>query len=250
MTLLTAAVALTACWCFAQPTTAPNPAGDQQQKLVLPPPEVDVEQIFQQLQGNDQAGSAAAALQWLLRREDALKLGYFQAEAIRFNVEHVTQVRAADGTWRLVEAAYLSRNADRFGGIEHRPRWPVAYVFDPRGRLRDWVPDYDVAILQDINRDGDLDLAAYLDSPKRVIVYSFQRGRSRELLRVDEVPEHGDLIRTFPGAHGGEVQVREKPLAIIDNNVGAPRQLKVASHGIYEWDARQQRYVSRGAGEK
>jgi hypothetical protein len=206
-----------------------------------PPSDTNVARALQQLQ---EPGRADAALHGLLRREDALQLGYFHTESTRFSVERVTEVAAPDGTWRLVEAAYLSRIADRSRGGELRARWPVAYVFDPGGRLRDWVHDYDVAILEDVNRDEDLELVAYLDSPKRVIVYSCGRGRSRELLRVDEVPEHGDLIRSVPGEHGGEYQIREKPVALIDdNNPKAPRRLKVANHGIYRWDDGQQRYV-------
>jgi hypothetical protein len=243
MTLLLAALALTGCRGLGHADTAADAARETEQPRALPPDATHVARMLHQLQHSDPARSAAA-LQWLLTEEDANELGYFHTESIGFSVEDVSEVQAADGVWRLVHAAYLSRIADRSRGGERRARWPVAYVFDPRGRLRDWVHDYDVAILEDVNRDGDLELVAYLDSPKRVIVYAYGRGRSRELLRVDEVPEHGDLIRSVPAEHGGEYQIREKPVALIDDDdPNAPRRLNVANHGIHRWDAGQQRYV-------
>lgn len=170
-----------------------------------------------------------AALQWLLRREGAEKLGYFQDESIRFDVTGVIKVSTRDETWRLVECEYLSRRADRSGHTEFRARWQVAYVFDAKGRLRDWVNDYDVAVLRDINGDGLLELAAYLDSPKRVIVQSFEPGRSRKVLRVDDVPERGELLARTPGKEGRVLGLRKAA------KTGCRRLARRAVEGCTAW---------------
>ena len=243
VTLLLATLALSACRDLANPKIVTNKPSEGEQTLALPRDASDVARMLQQLQHSD-SSTSTAALQGLLTRDDSNYLGYFHTESIRFSVDRVSERRAADGVWRLVEATYVSRIADRSRGGERRAHWPVAYLFDPRGRLRDWVNDYDLAILEDLNRDGDLELVTYLDSPKRVIVYTLRRGRSRELLRVDQVPEHGALIRRAPAEHGGEYEIRERPVAVVeDSDPKAPRRLKVANHGIHRWDAEQQRYV-------
>jgi hypothetical protein len=230
-------------WGAADPTVPLAPGSVQEQRLVLPAREADVAQIFEQLDGKDE-GVKESALQWLLRRGEAEKLAYFHTEAIRFSVEAVTKVSVRDETWRLVECVYLSRTAERSGPAEYRARWAVAYVFDAKGRLRDWVDDYDVAVLRDINGDGFVELVSYIDSPKRVIVYCYEPGRSRELLRVDGVPEHGELLKRTPLKEGGEYMTYEKPVEVISDNAAPAARLKVAEHGVYEWDARQQRYVN------
>ena len=231
-----------ALWCAADPVALFKPGSVQGQHLTLPPQNTGLSDIFKGLFAAD-PDAKEAAVQWLLRRENAQDLGYFHRESIRFSVDKVNEVAGPDGTWRLIECVYLSRNADISGHTEYRARWPVAYVFDPQGRLRDWVHDYHVAILQDLNGDNDLELVAYLDSPKQVIVYSCQRGRSRELLRVDDVPAFGRILRRYPGPDGGEIQEYEKPVEIVIQQTGL-HQLKIANHGIFSWDAKLQRYIA------
>jgi hypothetical protein len=233
-------------WSAADPAVALVPGSVQEQRLVLPAREADVAHILEQL-GRKEQGVGEASLQWLLRREEAERLSYFHTNSIRFSVEAVTKVSVRGDTWRLVECVYLSRDAERSGPTEYRSRWAVAYVFDGKGRLRDWVEDYDVAVLRDINNDGQVELVAYIDSPKRVIVYSYEPGRSRELLRVDDVPEHGDLLKRTPRKEGGEYMTYEKPVELIADNASSAARMKVAQHGVYKWDARQQRYVNETA---
>ena len=233
---------IAASWCTADPGAIFKPGSVHEQHLKLPAENTDLSEIFKRLSASDPEVKEAA-LQWLLRRENAQDLGYFHRESIRFSVETVNEVKGPDGTWRLIECAYLSRTADISGHTEYRARWPVAYVVDPQGHLRDWVHDYDVAILRNLNGDKDLELVAYLDSPKQVIVYSYQRGRSRELLRVDDVPEHGRLLKSYPAPQGGEYQEYEGPVEIVIQQTG-PQQLKIANHGIFSWDTRSQRYIA------
>jgi hypothetical protein len=229
--------------CAADPGVPLVPGSVQEQRLVLPPKDTDVAQILKQLEGKEE-GVKEAALQWLLRRAGAEELAFFQTESIRFSVEAVTQVLVKGERWRLVECAYLGRRAERSGPTEYRARWSVAYLFDSRSRLRDWVADYDVALVQDINADGKPELIAYIDSPKRVIVYSYEPGRSRELLRVNGVPEHGELLKRTPRKEGGEYMIYEKPVELIADKGTPAVRLKVAEHGVYKWDERQEQYVN------
>jgi len=198
----------------------------KEQHNEVPPETTELRTIFEQLQA-DEAPVKEGALLWLLRRERATDLGYFHRESIRWGVDAVRQVQAGGILWRLVECRYLSRTADRSRSVEFRAVWPVAYLFDDLGRLRDWVTDYDVLFLDDLNADGRVELFAYIDSPKRATMYSYDRGRCRELLRVDQVPEGADAIRVMSGKNGG------------------PRNVEVAGRGTYEWDAASERYVSR-----
>jgi hypothetical protein len=238
--LVAATLSLAACWCVADPGMIVKAGSVKEQPLPLPPPQANVAQIVAQLESG-KSPAAEAAVQWLLRREEALKLGYFQTESIRFWVARVTPARAGGQLWRLVECSYLSKSAEQSGPNEYRARWDVAYLFDERGRLRDWVNDYDLAIVRDINGDGRLELVAYIESPKRVIVYSYETGRSRELLRVDDVPETGDLVERKPAKGGGEVRVYEKPVAVVGDK--PPLRIKVALHGFYRWDEKAERFV-------
>jgi hypothetical protein len=245
LTVVCVGAMLVTSWLSADPVVPVVPGSVQEQRLDLPSTDADVAQIFEQLQGNEGKDDevSEASLQWLLRRQGAEKLSYFHTESVRFDVAGVTNVTLRNETWRLVECEYLSRIADRSRGTEYRARWKVAYVFDAKGTLRDWVDDYDVALLRDINADGDVELVAYIDSPKRVIVYSYERG-SRELLRVDGVPEHGEFLESNPGKEGGQYITYEKPVAIIADNAAPVACLKLAQHGLYKWDAKQQRYVN------
>ncbi len=233
---------LTASWAVADRAGVFAPGGVQEQRLELPPVNADIARIFEQLDEKH-----PAALQWLLRREGADKLSYFDTEAIRFDIKRVTKVPVGDETWRLVECTYISGDAMHSSAVEYRACWPVTYVFDTRGRLRDWVDDYDVAVLRDINGDGQVELVADLDSAKRVIVYTYKPGRSRELLRVDGVPEHGELLESKPQNAGGQYNTCEKPVEIIVDPAAPAARLKVAQHGLYKWVAKQQRYVNESA---
>jgi hypothetical protein len=76
---------------MADPTVPLAPGSLQEQRLVLPPREADVAQIFEQLDGKDE-GVKESALQWLLRREEAEKLPYFHTgggngDAARFSCQ-------------------------------------------------------------------------------------------------------------------------------------------------------------------
>jgi hypothetical protein len=240
LTLCAMLLSLATYWCRADSTIIVKPGTVKAQALSLPPEETDLQQIFAQLK-SVKAEECAAALQWLLRRERALELSYFQTDSIRFWVERVTRARAGEQVWRLVECSYLSKTAEQSGSHEYRARWDVVYLFDESGRLRDWVNDCDVAIARDINGDGKLELVAYIDSPKRVIVYNYQTGRSREVLRVDNVPEVGELLKRTPATGGGEVQVYEKPVTLVGDK--PPLRIKVARHGFYKWDPKAESFV-------
>jgi hypothetical protein len=80
MTLLLAALALTGCRDLRTPKTATNPASEREQPLIRPSDATSVAHMLHQLLHSDQSESAAA-LQWLLTREDASELGYFHAES-------------------------------------------------------------------------------------------------------------------------------------------------------------------------
>jgi len=201
-----------------------QPGTVKEQHNTIPPEGTPLAAIFEQLEAKEDKVKEGAVL-WLLRREKATALAYFQKESIRFGVDRVRRVEAGGILWRLVECRYLSRTAELSGGLEHRAVWNVAYLFDDLGRLRDWVDDYDVLFLDDLNADGHVELFAYIDSPKRAIMYSYDRGRARELLRVDGVPEGAEAIRVIAG---------EK---------GKPSRVAVAARGTFEWDARSECYV-------
>ncbi|MHC5040497.1 MAG: TolB family protein, partial [Planctomycetota bacterium] len=199
--------------------------GDEEQKLDLPPETTALSVIFNRLEA-EKPGVREAALQWLLRREKALALGYFQRESLRFDIQEVRKTTAGGIEWRLVECIYTSKQAMISGPAVYRAKWPVAYLFDDLGRLRDWVNDYDVLFFEDLTADGRLELFYFEDSLKRVFMVSHGRGRSRELLRVDDMPRRmGVPIRILPGP-------KDKP-----------RQVFVATHGVFKWDDKAKRYI-------
>jgi hypothetical protein len=209
---------------FGDVTMPFRPGSVNEQHNEIPPETTPLASIFKQLEAEEDAVKEGALL-WLLQRERATDLAYFQRESIRFGVDRVRKAEIRGILWRLVECRYLSRTAEIIGGIERRAVWSVAYLFDDLGNLRDWVDDYDVLFLDDLNADGRVELFAYTDSPKRAIMYSYDRGRARELLRVDGVPEGVEAIRVIAG---------EK---------GKPFRVAVATGGTFEWDARLERYV-------
>lgn len=223
---------LCAALAFADVVAPYPPDSLEEQHNVIPPENTDLANVFEQLDSK-QAAVNEGALLWLLRREKGEDLGYwsFPAKSIRFGVEHVRKAQVGGIDWRLVECRYLGRNRELISGHEWRANWQVAYLLDGLGRLRDYVDDYDVLFLDDINADGRVELFVYQDSPKRALMYTYDRGRARELLRVDHVPEGAHAIRIVPGA-GGE-----------------PKQVEVAGHGVYRWDARSERYVPTAASD-
>jgi len=218
------AVALHDYRAFGDVTAPLRPGSVKEQHNEVPPENAELSFIFEQLEA-EEAAVKEGGLLWLLRQNKATDLGYFQKESITFGVDRVRKVEVGSILWRLVECRYLSRTAERSGGVEYRAVWNVAYLFDDLGRLRDWVDDYDVLFLDDLNADGKVELFVYIDSPKRAIMYSYDRGRSRELLRVDGVPEGADAIRVI---------AREKEKA---------RNVAVTGRGTFQRDAKSERYV-------
>src|SRR5215203_1188659 len=95
--LISVAAVLFCCvsFCWADPGAIFKPGSVHEQHLNLPSTDADVAQIFRQLLSSEE-DAKEAALQWLLRREDAQDLGYFQTDSIRFSVEKVSEVIAPD----------------------------------------------------------------------------------------------------------------------------------------------------------
>jgi len=207
-----------------------KPGSVKEQDKKIPPEETSLTAIWEDLE-SDAVLKKEGALLWLLRRNNATDLGYyaFPTKSIRFGVERVRKIKGEGITWCLAECKYQSRLAERSGHAEYRAIWSVAYLFDDLGHLRDWVDDYDVLFLEDLNRDGNVELFAYIDSPKRAFMYSYERGRSREVLRVDDVPEGATAIGLLP------------------ETAGSPRNVEIAAHGTYAWDKRAQRYSELGS---
>ena len=202
-----------------------KPGSVEEQRNEIPAVAVPLETVFTWLE-SEETTAREGALLWLLRSNKAVDLSYFAfpQKSIRFGVDRVLRKDVDGIIWRLVECRYLSRQTFT-SAAEYRAVWKVAYLFDDLGQLRDWIDDYDVLFLDDLNGDGNVELFAYINSPKRVIMYSYQRGRSRQILRVESVPEGSDAIDVVPRETGGSYKVR------------------IAAHGIYQWDKRSEQYV-------
>jgi hypothetical protein len=228
---------------FADPVMPFKPGSVKEQQNEVPGTDTPLETILERLE-SEETDLKEGALLWLLRRSKATELSYFAfpKHSVRFGVDRVIKKETDAILWRLVECRYVSRQAVR-SAAEYRAVWKVAYLFDDLGHLRDWIQDYDLLVLEDFNLDKKIDILAYIDSPKRVMILSYDRGRSRELLNVDDVPSHGREISRTPAEHGGEY-VKYAPAAeVVGGADKKPKAIRIVEHGTYIWNAKRNKYL-------
>jgi hypothetical protein len=229
---------------LADPAMAFAPGTVTEQQYEIPAPDTPLPTILDRLE-SERTETKEGALLWLLQWNNATNLSYFAfpQHSIRFGVDRVTKHQAGPILWRLVECQYVSRSAFR-SGTEYRAMWKVAYLFDDLGQLRDWIEDYKLLLADDFNLDKKLDILAYIDSPKRVIMLSHDRGRSRELLNVEGVPPRGQEISRTPREPGQGVDVTyAAPVEVVDSTEDQPKVIRIVDHGTYRWNVRQNKYA-------
>jgi len=228
---------------MADPVRAFKPGTVKEQKYEIPATDAPLRTIMEGLE-SEKAQAKEGALLWLLQRNNATDLSYFAFPrlSIRFEVDRVIKRQVDPIFWRLVECRYVSRSAGQ-SGAEYRAVWKVAYLFDDLGQLRDWIEDYDLLLVDDFNLDKKIDILAYLDSPRRVLILSYERGRSRELLNVDDVPSHGREISRTPSERGGWSVKYAPPVEVVGSGDDKPRAIRIAERGTYVWNAGKKKYV-------
>lgn len=244
MLAITGGLALLWQIALADPASAFAPGTVTEQQNVIPSPDTPLPTIMEGLE-SEQTDTKEGALLWLLQRNNATNLSYFAfpQHSIRFGVDRVIKKQADAILWRLVECRYVSRSAFQ-SGAEYRPVWKVAYLFDDFGQLRDWIEDYKLLLVDDFNLDKRIEILAYIDSPKRVMMLSHDRGRSRELLSVDGVPPHGREISRTPREPGRGVDVKyAPPVEVVEGADDQPRAIRIVDHGTYLWDVRKNKYL-------
>ncbi len=229
---------------LADPASAFAPGTVTEQQNVIPSPDTPLSTIMESLE-SEKAETKEGALLWLLQRNNATNLSYFAFPkySIRFGVDRVIKKQAAAILWRLVECRYVSRSAMQ-SGAEYRAVWKVAYLFDDFGQLRDWIEDYKLLLMDDFNQDKIIDILAYIDSHRRVMIQSYDRGRSRELLSVDGVPPHGREISRTPREPGRGVDVKyAPPVEVVEGADDQPRAVRIVDQGTYLWNVRKNKYL-------
>jgi len=241
---LAGALALPWQIALADPAMAFAPGTVTEQRNEIPAPDTPLPTILDSLE-SERTEIKEGALLWLLRRNNATNLSYFAfpQHSIRFGVARVIKRQAGPILWRLAECRYVSRRAFR-SGTEYRAMWKVAYLFDDLGQLRDWIEDYKLLLMDDFNLDKRIDILAYIDSPKRVIMLSHDRGRSRELLNMDGVPPRGREISRTPREPGQGVDVTyAPPVEVVDGAEDQPKAIRLLDHGTYRWNVSQNKYA-------
>jgi len=229
---------------LADPVMAFKPGSFNEQQNDVPAPNTPLPTILEGLE-SEKTETKEGALLWLLHRNHATNLSYFAfpEHSIRFGVDQVIKKQAGAILWRLVECRYVSRSAFQ-SGAEYRAVWKVAYLFDDLGQLRDGSADYKLMLVDDFNLDKRIEILAYIDSPKRVLMLSYDRGRSRELLNVDGVPPHGREISRIPREPGRGVDVKYgPPVEVAEGADDQPKAIRIVAHGTYLWDVRKNKYV-------
>jgi hypothetical protein len=228
---------------MADPVSAFKPGTVTEQQNEIPAADTPLGTIMEGLE-SERTETKEGALLWLLQRNNATNLSYFSfpRHSIRFGIDRVIKKQADTILWRLVECRYVSRSAMQ-SGAEYRAVWKVAYLFDDFGQLRDWIENYDLLLADDFNLDKRIEILTYIKSPKRVMILSYDRGRSRELLNVDDVPRHGREISRTPGERGGEYVKYAPPVEVVGGADDKPGAIRIAGRGTYLWDARKNKYM-------
>lgn len=238
----------------AIPVEFSKPGSVQEQHNEIPAADVPLAAIWKDLE-SDEVAKKEGALLWLLRQDHAGDVGYlaFPKKSVRFGVDRVRTLTVGEIAWRLVECTYLSGVFEAHGGMELRHSARVAYLFDNLGHLRDWQENCTVLSFGDCNQDGKVELLVTTNYQRvfglhpdtnekpvdvvdyqRVVMVSYERGRAREILRVDGLSAGPDVTVSLPPVEGG-----------------TPQTVVIAGHGTYEWDEIAKQYFpTRSQGNK
>lgn len=229
----------------AIPVELSKPGSVQEQHNEIPAADVPLAAIWKDLEAEEDARKEGALL-WLLRQDHAGDVGYlaFPKKSIRFGVDRVRTVKVGEITWRLAECTYLSRYCEAHGGMELRHSARVAYLFDDLGHLRDWQENCTVLSFGDSSLDGKVELLITANYQRvfglhpdtnaepvdvvdyqRVVMVSYERGRAREILRIDGLSAGPDVTVSLP-------PVEE----------GTPQTVEISGHGTYAWDEIAKQY--------